>query len=109
MSDFPTIVYRSPGPHAGEFGRTYASKGVADADALKAALADGWHKTLPDACRPPIAAPAAPQAAPVVIPDDDAPPTRAELEAQAEKLGLKVDGRWSDKRLAQAIADAMGE
>ena len=101
MSDFPTIVYRSPGPHHGEFGRTYESKGIADAAGLAAALASGWHCSIPDACRPPQ------PAAPAAVPDDDAPPTRRELEEQAMALGLKFDGRTSDRKLSQAIADAM--
>jgi hypothetical protein len=41
------------------------------------------------------------------VPADDAPPTRAELEAKAAEMGLKFDGRTSDRKLAQAIADAL--
>lgn len=32
--------------------------------------------------------------------------TRADLNAEAEKLGIKVDGRWSDERLTDEIAKA---
>ncbi len=32
--------------------------------------------------------------------------TRTDLNAEAEKLGIKVDGRWSDERLAEEIAKA---
>ena len=32
--------------------------------------------------------------------------TRADLNAEAEKLGIKVDGRWSEERLAEEIAKA---
>lgn len=32
--------------------------------------------------------------------------TRADLSTEAEKLGIKVDGRWSDERLAEEIAKA---
>lgn len=32
--------------------------------------------------------------------------TREDLNAEAEKLGIKVDGRWSDERLADEIAKA---
>lgn len=39
--------------------------------------------------------------------DDDAPPTRAELELKASELGIKFDGRTTDARLAQRIADAL--
>lgn len=37
--------------------------------------------------------------------DDNAAPTRAELEQKAKELGIKYDGRWSDKRLASVIAE----
>jgi hypothetical protein len=47
--------------------------------------------------------------APANVPDDNAPPTRAELEAQAVKLGLKFDGRTTDKRLLDRINEAMKE
>jgi hypothetical protein len=102
MPLFPTIVYRTPGPFSGN-GFTYATLGVNDADALKAALTAGWHPTLPDACAPKLApVPVAPAA-----PDDDAPPTRAELEAKAGELGVKFDGRTPDATLARKIADAL--
>jgi hypothetical protein len=42
-------------------------------------------------------------------PDDDAPPTRAELEAKATELGIKFDGRTKDKKLGQLIQDKLGE
>lgn len=37
--------------------------------------------------------------------DDNAAPTRIELEQKARELGIKYDGRWSDKRLAAVIAE----
>lgn len=48
---------------------------------------------------------AAPEVAEDVV--DDSPPTRAELEAHAADIGLKVDGRWSDKRLMTELAKAL--
>ena len=36
-------------------------------------------------------------------PDDDAAPTREELEAKANELGIKFDGRTTDKVLAEKI------
>lgn len=38
---------------------------------------------------------------------DDAPPTREELEAKAVELGLKVDGRWSDRRLMAELTKVL--
>jgi hypothetical protein len=43
----------------------------------------------------------------VEVPEDDAPPTRAELEQQATLLGVKFDGRTTDKRLLERINEAM--
>lgn len=40
-------------------------------------------------------------------PDDNAQPTRAELEHQATLLGLKFDGRTTDKRLLERITETM--
>jgi hypothetical protein len=59
---------------------------------------------------PAIAAPVADDL-PVAVDDepeaDDAPPTRAELEAKAAELGIKVDKRWSDKTLGERIESAL--
>jgi len=38
---------------------------------------------------------------------EDAPPTRAELEAKATELGIKFDGRTKDKKLGQLIQDQL--
>lgn len=43
------------------------------------------------------------------VPDDDAPPTRAELEQKARELGVKFDGRTSDGTLLRRINAAMKE
>lgn len=43
----------------------------------------------------------------VAEPDDNAQPTRAELEQQATLLGLKFDGRTTDKRLLERITETM--
>jgi hypothetical protein len=47
--------------------------------------------------------------APVVQADDDAAPTRAELEAKATELGIRFDGRTKDKKLGQLIQDRLSE
>jgi hypothetical protein len=120
VSEFPTILYMSPGPFVGPAvdgkATTYATRGVADAGALADALADGWHLTLPEAVAPravaapaPSPAPASPETAPAA-PERPAPVLsgRAALEEEAAKLGIKIDGRWSDKRLAAEIAAKKG-
>jgi hypothetical protein len=40
-------------------------------------------------------------------PEDDAAPTRAELEAKARELGIRFDGRTKDKKLGQLIQDRL--
>ena len=40
---------------------------------------------------------------------DDTEPTRAELEAKAQELGLKFDGRTGDKKLGQLIQAKLSE
>jgi hypothetical protein len=42
-------------------------------------------------------------------PDDDAAPTREELEAKATELGIRFDGRTRDKKLGQLIQDRLSE
>ena len=109
-------VYRSPGPHWGPPGKTYDSKGVEPGD-LQQAIAEGWSESYLAALgmEPANAAADAPEHASVVTfelepepepVDDNAPPTRAEMEQQAALLGIDVDRRWSDKTLLAKIAAA---
>lgn len=57
------------------------------------------------------AAQAAAQAVEVMdtAPEDDAAPTREELEAKAIELGIRFDGRTKDKKLGQLIQDRLSE
>lgn len=96
---FPRLVFKCPGPNP-RAGGTYASLLVSDEQGHDDALAAGWYATLPDAISPPVAVES-------VIPPDDAPPTRAELEIKADELGLKFDGRTSDAKLGKMIAEAL--
>ncbi len=88
MREFPKMLYRAG---AGTFvdGVECASLVVHSEAEQAQALAEGWGLKVD-------AEPAEPA--------DDAPPTRAELEAKAMELGVAFDGRWGDKRLAAAIA-----
>lgn len=99
-----TAVYRYPGPFDIHGGK-YDFRAVPDGE-VDTYLADGWHLTTPEA----KAAHEDKTAAPVVpvVPDDDAPVTRSELEQKAAELGVKVDGRWSDKRLEAEITSKLG-
>lgn len=114
-ADFPTIVYRCPGACVGSLGTTFSSVGVDDAEQLEQRLADGWHRTMPEAIdaylnpQPVVTITPAPQPDPAPIPDDDAPPTRDELEQKAIELGVKFDGRTTDGALLRRINAAMKE
>jgi hypothetical protein len=94
MTDFPRMVYKAGGAeeiHGGRFSTLIAH----DADELESALADGWFLTTPEA----VEAAKAP-----ATPDDSVPPTRDEIERKAAELGIKFDGRTSDKKLRYMIA-----
>jgi hypothetical protein len=94
---FPTIVYKCPGNHQ-RAGGTYDLLPVVDSAELSVALSGGWFLTLPEAIE-----------GKAVEPADDAPPTRTELEAKASELGLKFDGRTTDRRLAELIDGALSQ
>lgn len=94
---FPTIVYKCPGDHH-RAGGTYSYRGAEDSEALGKLLAEGWFATLPEA----IDGKAAEA-------EDNAAPTRAELEAKATELGISFDGRTTDKRLGEKIDLAIAE
>ena len=98
MDQFPCALYRMPGrDFETDLGWVqYAT--AADADALKAAKAEGWHET-PQAAADALKAPHHVA--------DNAPPTRAELEQKATELGIAFDGRWGDKKLSAVIADKL--
>lgn len=106
-----TIVYRCPGRHLVTNGITFDTLGIDLAD-LDKALSEGWHETVPAAIEA-FTAPAAPTESPQVeavvgeVIEDNAPPTREEMLAQAALLGLKVDKRWSDETLLAKINAAM--
>jgi hypothetical protein len=101
--EFPQLLYRVGTAWTLESG-TYDLATAKDAEHMAALLADGWH---PDQYAAKAAAEAVPTAAPAEEPDDDAPPTRDELEAKARELGIKFDGRTGDKKLAALIADKL--
>ena len=108
MTDFPTMVYRSPGFHRASGGKTFDYRGIDDAGALSAALSDGWRLTVEEA----IAGVKAQAVIKEVIEaqeaiDDVSPATRDELEQKAKELGIGFNSRTSDTVLAQRIAGAI--
>ena len=136
MSDFPRMVYISPGmstTRGGTFDYTVAN----DEEGLAHLLASGWFETIAEALAGEREEPepevedvpepeAEPEPEPVVEaveegpapvetvepepepepePDHSIEPTREELEMKANELGIKFDGRTTDKKLQQRIED----
>ena len=115
--EFPRFVYLSPG----NFRRGKSSYRYVSVNSLEehdAYLAQGWSTSADlaiDRANAPTPTPApasvptpAPAPAPAV-PEDNAPPTRAELETKAREIGLRFDGRTSDRTLLRRITQAIGE
>jgi hypothetical protein len=101
MNEFPRMIYRAGGTEEIHGGR-FETRIVQNVDEQDAALIDGWSLTT-DAATATASRPAEP-ATPV---DDDAPPTRAELEAKATDLGIEFSPRIGDAKLAERIAEKL--
>jgi hypothetical protein len=103
--DFPRFVYKNGGPLQ-RAGGSYNHTLVESQKEMDVALSAGWFATLPEAIdyREPRTGPGTKQGE---TSDDNAPPTRAELEAKATELGIKFDARFGDKRLAELIQKAL--
>jgi hypothetical protein len=101
MNEFPALVYKVPGKYVRPYG-TYDFTGVNDAEELQAKLKEGWFCFLSEAIDFEDKEVAEEE-------DDTAPPTRQELEEKATELGIKFDGRFSDKKIAQLIDEALAK
>lgn len=123
-----TMLFKHPGPQSQD-GVSFEYLIVLDED-LDAAYGDGWSRSVPEA-KAAYDATHAPAPDVIVKPGDtvqvegvtdalgepltftapsevESPmPTRAELEQKADELGIKYDGRSTDKALAAKIADAL--
>jgi hypothetical protein len=106
MDQFPQMIYKAPGReqiHGGSFDTTI----VENAEALDAALAEGWHVGTDEAKAAHLASLAQAQLA--EPPAANAPPTRAELEQKATELGIVFAANIGDKKLAERIAEKLAE
>jgi hypothetical protein len=111
-------LYKVPGKFRLKSGLTYGVLDVFDQRSMENSIARGWHPTLEAAVAASngITPKEAPQAAAIVeaeapvvdtVPEDNAPPTREELEEKARELGVKFDGRTGDKLLLRRINEAL--
>jgi hypothetical protein len=108
MTDFPTIMYRTPGPYRKPGGGTYDTEGAADKAEFDALIAKGWFASYEEAAAVKKAAKVieAAEAFDDAI-DEVSDPTRDELETKAKQLGVSFNARTSDKKLAERIAAAL--
>jgi hypothetical protein len=110
VTDFPTIVYRIPGPFKKPRGGTYAIRPAADKEAFDALIAKGWSASYEEAVSE--------KRADAIIEkaeafedavDEVSDATRDELETKAKELKVSFNARTSDKKLAERIATALEE
>ena len=108
MTDFPTILYRTPGPHKKPRGGTYKTTGAADKAEFDELLKKGWFPSYEEAAAGKIAGKIieAAEAFEDAV-DEVSAPTRDELETKAKELGVSFNARTSDKKLAERIAEAL--
>lgn len=108
MTDFPTIMYRVPGPHKKPRGGTYRTTGAADKAEFDALLKKGWFPSYEEAAAGKIANEIikAAEAFEDAV-DEVSDPTRDELETKAKELGVSFNSRTSDKKLAERIEAAL--
>lgn len=105
--EVPRLLCRAGGDWQLESGR-YSVLVVKTHDELRAALADGWHLDQ-YAAKAAAEAPAKADDAtdehepPIPQADDDAPPTKEELQQRLTELGVDFDARWGAKRLQEAL------
>ena len=133
------MLYKSPGIYKKPGGGTYTYISVQTQEEFDAKLDAGWFESSAEAIeaagenatpagkpkpkwamkpikrkkpakpldwRDQIKAAPAPEPEPI---NEDAPPTREELEAKATELGIRFDGRTKDKKLGQLIQDRLSE
>jgi hypothetical protein len=103
MTDFPTILYRIPGPHKKPRGLTYTYTGAEDQEQFDALIAKGWFASYEDAASK---LDKKPKAKAVEI-DEVSGPSREELETKAKELGVSFNSRTSDITLSDRITAAL--
>ena len=102
--EFPGLVYKAEGKYVRPSG-TYDFTGVNSQEELQQKLSEGWFESIEAAVAGKATKPSG--AISDAALDDYAPPTREELEGKATELGIKFDGRYSDKKIAQMIEEAL--
>lgn len=116
----PVLVFKMPGTVTHPKGLHKFAQARTQED-LDRYLADGWYLTIDEAAEVMSEINLTPhrrgkkviikrQEKPIGIvesDDDILTATRAEMELKAEELGIKFDGRTSDKKLLERIEEAL--
>lgn len=100
--DFPTLVFKKGGAHQRK-GGTFSYLGINDAEALELALSAGWFKTMAELDKPVLTAEEVKEV------DENAPPTREELIAKCNELGIKFHHKAGNDKLAELISEKLAE
>lgn len=107
MSQFPQMIYQV-GDQEEMHGGRYNYMLVDDASALEAMLGAGWYLT-PAAAKEATEAPSPAAVEPVLTEPETSLLERGSLEARATELGIKFDGRTSDRKLNNLIIEKLGQ
>lgn len=118
--EYPALVYRCPGAHFGPNGTTYDSLMVTNEAQFLASFEEGWSESLVKAVSiylnpvksdefvaDPVSDVDSTEAEEINEGDEQNPPTREELEQKANELGIKFDGRTTDRKLLEKINEAL--
>jgi len=107
--EFPSLVYRSPGPHHGPNGKTFEYAPVENDDDVERMKKEGWHEDLQVACG--VKKPEEPEEPedPEDPIDEDSPPSREELKEMADSLGLTYARNSTNEKLQKLIDDKLAE
>ena len=107
--EYPTLLYKVPGPHAlpKSGGVTYRYIGCADEQEFERLSDLGWHVSI-DAASGKVDADKVLEAAEALeaVTDDVSPSARDELEQRAKALGVSFNARTKDETLIARIAEA---
>jgi len=99
--EFPRFVYKDGGPIE-RAGGSYDFLHVNDEDEFSQALSNGWHEGLLEAIEANRNQPTHP-----IVPRDDEPPTREEIEAKLTELGVRFHHKTGDAKLAEMLKKAL--
>lgn len=99
--EFPRLVFKDKGDQL-RHGGTYSSLLVESEAEYRIALDNGWFGGLIEATNA-VNKPAAG----LVLPSDNAPPSREEMEAKAKELGIAFHPSIGDNNLLKKINDSL--